>query len=170
MATNNKREKAPAKTTVGQSCPLRVKQATRRKLQRILDAVNKKDFGKRVRPDAVIDAALSLVSAAEIERLQQLSMSNADRLEAAYRRYAAKRGSTTKDEFLGLLLAGKVDVILGPIGTGDQSGMSGSSPQIADPTARAEADPGCRAVENELLMEAESVDRKTRRSPTMVPT
>jgi len=81
--------------------------------------VNKKDFGKRVRPDAVIDLALSLVGGAEIEQLRQASMSNADRFEAAYRRYAAKQAGTSKDEFLGLLLAGKVST---PHGETDTKG------------------------------------------------
>lgn len=120
MATNNKREKAPAKTSVGESCPLRVKQTTRRKLQKILDAVNKKDFGKRVRPNAVIDLALSLVGAAEIEHLRQASMSNADRFEVAYRRYAAKQAGTSKDEFLGLLLAGEVNAASGEPDAGSE--------------------------------------------------
>jgi hypothetical protein len=116
-ATNNKREKTQAKTSAGESCPLRVKQVTRRKLQKILDAVNKKDFGKRVCPNAVIDLALSLVGAAEIEQLRQASMNNADRLEAAYRRYAAKETGTSKDDFLGLLLAGKVSITHGETGS-----------------------------------------------------
>jgi len=91
--------------------PVRLKQSTVRKLQKILDAVNKKDFGKKVRPDAAIDLALSLVGVREIEQLRQGSMSNADRLEAAYRRFAAKQGATSKDHFLGLLLAGTVNVV-----------------------------------------------------------
>ncbi len=119
MATNKQRVKAPATTAVGESCPLRVKQATRRKLQKILDAVNKKDFGKRVRPDAVIDLALSLVGPAEIEKLRQASMSNADRLDVAYRSFAAKQAGTSRDEFLGLLLAGKVNIA---DGTADPNG------------------------------------------------
>ena len=52
----------------------------------------------------------ALVAVREIEQLQQGSMSNADRLEAAYRSYAAKQSGASKDEFLGLLLAGKVEI------------------------------------------------------------
>ena len=88
--------------------PIRLQQATLAKLHKILEAVNKKDFGKRIRPDAVVDAALSLVGAKEIEALRGRSMSNADRLERMYRGYLTKDKSISKDAFLGLLLSGEL--------------------------------------------------------------
>ncbi len=45
-----------------------------------------------------------------------------------------------------------------------QSGMSGSSPQIADPALLAAADPALLATEKEELTLALSVDRYTSRS------
>ena len=55
-----------------------------------------------------VDLALSRVGAKEVELLRQSSMSNSDRLEAAYRSYAAKKAGISRDEFIGLLLGGKV--------------------------------------------------------------
>lgn len=103
-------------TENGMTKPIRLQPATIAKLQKLLAAVNKKDFGKRVRPDAVIDLALSFVGASEIERLQQSSMSNADRFEAAYLSYAAKDKAITKDAFMGMLLAGMVNAAQGASG------------------------------------------------------
>ena len=76
-------------TEKGATKPIRLQPATIAKLQNV---------------------ALGLVGAAEIEQLRQGSMSNADRLEAAYHLYVAKQSGASKDEFLGLLLAGKVNI------------------------------------------------------------
>lgn len=43
-------------------------------------------------------------------------MSNADRFEAAYRSYATKDKSITKDAFMGMLLAGMVNTAQGASG------------------------------------------------------
>jgi hypothetical protein len=51
-----------------------------------------------------------------------------------------------------------------------QSGISGSSPQMADPALLAVADPARFAVEKGEPTPALSVDRYTSRSPVMVPT
>ena len=93
--------------------PVRLQLSTLKKLTKILEIVNKKDFGKKVRPDALVELALSLVGVKEIEILRHSSMTNADRLEEAYRAYAAKADGISKDEFLGLLLAGKVSATSG---------------------------------------------------------
>ncbi len=88
--------------------PVRLKQGTFKKLQKILEAVNKKDFGSRIRSDTVIDAALSLLCTNEIEAMRQGSMSNADRLERMYRAHVADEGAMSKDAFLGLVLSGQL--------------------------------------------------------------
>ena len=51
-----------------------------------------------------------------------------------------------------------------------QSGISGSSPQTADPTRFARADPTRFGAEKGELILALSVERYTSRSPVMVPT
>ena len=51
-----------------------------------------------------------------------------------------------------------------------QSGMSGSSPQTAEPAALAAADPALSLTEKGVPIAALSVERKTSRSTTIVPT
>lgn len=97
-ANKTKQGSAP---TVG----LRVKRETKKRIQTELAKINKKDFGKKVRCDEVIGIALSLLTDRHIKELQDGSMTNADRLELRYREHVRKHGPTTKDAFLGALLA-----------------------------------------------------------------
>jgi len=94
------------KVASGTSVSLRVKRETKKRIQVELAKVNKKDFGKKVRCDELIGTALSLLTEQHLKALQDGSMTNADRLEIQYRDYVKKHGATTKDEFLGQILAG----------------------------------------------------------------
>lgn len=98
--------KAPNVSTVG----LRVKRETKRRVMQDLAKINKKDFGKRIKADDLIALALSLVEARHVTALQQSSLSNGDRVEMLYREHVKRYGGTSKDEFLGKLLAEKLDV------------------------------------------------------------
>lgn len=103
------KSKATSASTVG----LRVKRETKKRIQAELAKVNKKDFGKKVRCDELIATALALLTAEHLKALQDASMTNADRLEIQYRDYVKKNGATTKDEFLGKILAGNGAVVEG---------------------------------------------------------
>ncbi len=94
------------KVASGTSVSLRVKRETKKRIQAELAKVNKKDFGKKVRCDELIGTALSLLTDQHLRALQDGSMTNADRLEIQYRDYVKKHGATTKDDFLGHILAG----------------------------------------------------------------
>jgi len=99
-------KKAKPKSATVPNVSLRVKRDTKRRLLAELAKVNKKDFGKTVRSDALICLGLSLVNDAHIKSLQEASMTNSDRLEQRYREYCKKHGATSKDEFLGKILTG----------------------------------------------------------------
>ena len=98
-------KKSKAKSATGSTVSLRVKRDTKRRVLADLAKVNKKDFGKAVRSDQLIGLALSLLTDQHIKALQESSMTNADRLEQRYRDYVKKHGATSKDEFLGKILA-----------------------------------------------------------------
>lgn len=102
-----KQESKPSKVKVNQSSTVavRVKRETRRRLFAELAKVNKKSFGKKVRLDALVSRALDLLSERDLVEIQQHSLSNADRLEIAYREHVKKNGPITKDAFLGIMLA-----------------------------------------------------------------
>ena len=83
---------------------VRISKATQKKLSSVIGKVNKKDFGKRIKADDVIKAALDLLTESHIKSMQERSLSNADLLEMKFKEMQRKNSRLTKDEFLGLLL------------------------------------------------------------------
>ena len=83
---------------------VRISKPTQKKLASILNKVNKKDFGKRIKADEVIKASLELITDSLIKNMQQNSLSNADLLEMKFKEMQKKNNKLTKDEFIGLLL------------------------------------------------------------------
>lgn len=90
---------------------IRVSSETRKKLQNQIEKINQKDFGRTVRADELISIALDLVRSEHIERLQQASLSNFERMERDYKAYIAKHGPISKDDYLGMLLKGEASAL-----------------------------------------------------------
>jgi hypothetical protein len=99
--------KAKPKAKSSSYSALRIKKETKRKIFGDLAQINKKDFGKRVRPEAYIALAISLVRPEHLTQLQETSLSNADRLEMDYRKFVSEHGPISKDEYLGKRLRGE---------------------------------------------------------------
>ncbi len=107
MEPANSQKVHKAKPASASTVSVRLRRETKRRIQNELARVNKKDFGKRVKADALIGRALGLLTEQHIKELQDASLSNADRLEMLYRDHVKQHGATTKDDFLGTLI-GKV--------------------------------------------------------------
>ncbi len=86
---------------------LRIKRETRKRFLLEMSKINKKDFGKKVHADTLVNVLLGLLKPEHITSLQDASLSNADRLERDYRAYVVKHGPITKDAYLGLRLSGE---------------------------------------------------------------
>ena len=101
--TTQKTSKSSSKkvNTIG----IRVDKNTKRQIARILDKINKKQFGKRVKTNQLISLALNLVTEEHYKQLQEQSLSNADKLEQKYRKFVSENGAISKDEFIGKLLS-----------------------------------------------------------------
>ena len=100
--TESKKPVASKKVTASN---LRVKAETRKRILNELAKVNKKSFGRTVRPDHLLNLLLNLLKPEHIQKLQDESLSNADRLEIKFREHQKVHGVISKDEFLGRLLA-----------------------------------------------------------------
>ena len=87
---------------------LRVKKVTRKRVMEFLQKANRKDWGKRVKADDLILLAINRVTDNDIAKLQQESMTHADRFEAAYNEYISQNGPMPKDEYLGKRLNGEI--------------------------------------------------------------
>jgi hypothetical protein len=110
MDTQSTEKKAKSASKPTAHASLRVRRDTRKRVLAELARINKKDFGRKVRTDELIALAISLVTPELIEKLQDASLSNADRFERAYRAFTAQHGHITKDEYLGKRLSGEIKV------------------------------------------------------------
>ena len=97
--------KKPIKKTSGGS--IRVKAETKKRILAELLKINKKPHGRSIRADQYLVLAMSLIKPEHIQKLQDESLSNADRIEIKYREYIKSHGLISKDEFLGTLFSVK---------------------------------------------------------------
>ncbi len=87
--------------------PIRVTKATAKIIKSMIQKMNKKTYGKKIRPDDLIQKSISLLTDEHLEEIKQSTMTNSDRLEIAYQEYCKANGQVTKDEYFGLLLKAK---------------------------------------------------------------
>ena len=99
--------KSKANKTQSGTETVRVKKETKKKIQSLLLTINKKDFGRKIKPDDFLSIATDLIDKQHISKLQESSFSNKDRLEMHFKNYQQKNAKITKDEFIGMLLAEK---------------------------------------------------------------
>ena len=104
--TSKKDQKQAAKKTAHAS--IRVSKPTGKVVQTALEQINRKDFGKSVKPDALIARAMSKLTQQDIKELQECSLSNQDRFERDYASYCGEHGKISKDEYLGKRLSGEI--------------------------------------------------------------
>ncbi|MBT3979732.1 MAG: hypothetical protein HOE90_00185 [Bacteriovoracaceae bacterium] len=83
---------------------LRVKLATKNNAMKILENVNKKDFGMKVSMDELINLSLKNVTKDDIELLQKKSLRNKDRQNIVRQIYCRKVKKVTEDEFIGVTM------------------------------------------------------------------
>ncbi len=104
----DKEKVAARKPTTEAMTPVRLKQETYKKLSSMLEKVNQKDFGKKVRADDVILLSLNLLGSEHLDTLKEESLTNTDRMEMMFREYKAKHKSATKDMFYGAIISGAI--------------------------------------------------------------
>lgn len=100
------RKAKPAKPS--QSVALNIRRETKKRIQAELAKINKKDLGRSILADDYVALAITLVTPDHVRQLQDASLTNADRLQRDYREYIAKFGHVTIDQYLGLLMSGKL--------------------------------------------------------------
>jgi len=81
---------------------------TIRLLNSIKDRANKKNFGRKVKDTEIISAALRLISSEHIRELQELTLSERDRLAMAHEEFQKANGKISLDQFIGKLLKGEI--------------------------------------------------------------
>lgn len=103
---NGKKTKSAPKRQTYAS--LRIRRETKRQIAITMEAINKKDYGRRIHAEDFLSLALSLVSPVHLEQLRESSLTNSDRLERDFRSYVSEHGPITRDEYLGKRLSGEI--------------------------------------------------------------
>ncbi len=117
MATNKLQSVANVGSQVTQkqkgtasSAPIRVKQRTKAKLEQLLKQSNKDRVGRSIKADDLIWCGLALINDAHIAEIRDRALSNKDRLELLFQKFSKERRGATREEFLGVLLEGKLTI------------------------------------------------------------
>lgn len=98
----------PAKEAT--SVAVRIRYKTKAKLEQLLRQANKDRLGKKVKVDDLIMFALGLINDQHLADICSKILSNKDRMELLYRKLAKEKRGITRDEFVGMLLDGKVTI------------------------------------------------------------
>lgn len=96
--------KPVAKPILSNTIPIRISKPTTRLLKSILTTCNRKSYGKKVKGDAIIFKALSLLDPNHIEEIQKSTYTSEDHLEIEYKKYCSEHGQISKSDFLKMIL------------------------------------------------------------------
>ncbi len=113
METSEAKKIAKPATKKSNSAAIRVSIDTRKKLLTELTKINKKQYGKRVKLEALLIKLLAKLTAQDVAELQEASLTGKDRIEQSYRAHCSKFGQISKDDYLVLLLKSESSKILG---------------------------------------------------------
>lgn len=102
----DKQTTKPGKSKPARTDSIRVMRETKKRILIDLAAVNKKDIGRKVTVDDYVQLAISLLNPEHLQKLKDRTLSNKDRLEIKFQEHCSQNGKVSKDEFIGLLLAG----------------------------------------------------------------
>ena len=92
------------------SAAVRIRYKTKAKLEQLLRQANKERFGKKVKVDDLVMFALGLINDQHLAHICSKTLSNKDRMELLYRKLAKEKRGITRDDFVGMLLDGKVTI------------------------------------------------------------
>lgn len=81
---------------------------TGKALKQLKDKINKKSYGRNIRDSEIIALSLSLVNSDHVQKLQESTLSEKDRLHLAHEDYVKEHGKITLDQFIGLLIRGQI--------------------------------------------------------------
>ncbi len=79
-------------------------------LASLKDKANKKAYGRKVRDSEVIAKGLSLIEQQHLVELQEITLSEKDRLYMAHEEYSKQNGKVSLDQFIGRLLKGEINI------------------------------------------------------------
>ena len=92
------------------SSPVRLRAQSRAKLDALVARINKDRAGRRVKPDDLICYSLDLLTDQHLQEIGTRLLTNKERMEILYSKLSKTKRGLSRDEFLGMLLEGKVTI------------------------------------------------------------
>ena len=77
-------------------------------LANLKERANKKLYGRKIRDGEILAKALSLVEHKHLAELQEVTLSEKDRLYMAHEDFVKQNGKISLDQFIGKLLKGEI--------------------------------------------------------------
>ena len=111
MEENENNAKKQSKKIKTNTTPIRVLKSTAKNLKSLVQKLNKKPLGKKVRIDDLLMKSLELLEEKHFNEIKDATLSNTDKLEFSYREYLKNNENISKDEYIGQLLNGEVQAI-----------------------------------------------------------
>ncbi|TWW10030.1 hypothetical protein E3A20_08360 [Planctomyces bekefii] len=114
MNQNSVADVASAKSKVSKlakgnsSIPVRISAQGKGKLDALVARINKDRVGRRVKPDDLICYSLDLLTDQHLQEIGARLLTNKERMEILYGKLSKANRGLSRDEFLGMLLEGKV--------------------------------------------------------------
>ena len=90
------------------SSPIRIQKQAKEKLDSLLTRANKNRIGKKIRANDLIEYSLDLLTEEHLKDLVARRLTNKERLEILYKQLSKTKRGFSREEFLGMLLEGKV--------------------------------------------------------------
>lgn len=110
MALNQIQKETKEASAMQPGMHIVVDNETKNEFRALMEKINKKQYGKRIRASSVISRLIKSITPKFIQELQDASLSNNDKFEMAYKEYVLNKGPISKDDFMGMLLAGEVSL------------------------------------------------------------
>jgi hypothetical protein len=92
----------------GSSSPIRLQKQAKEKLDSLLTRANRNRIGRKIRANDLIGYSLDLLTEEHLKNLVSRSLTNKARIEILYRQLSKTKRGLSREEFLGMLLEGKV--------------------------------------------------------------
>ena len=81
---------------------------TAKLLEGIREKINKKSYGRKIREASIIAHAVKLITPEDIQKLQESTLTEKDRLLMAHEDWCKENGKITIDQFIGKLIRGEI--------------------------------------------------------------
>ena len=109
-ATKTSSELNENRTEICNTYPVRVSEKTRSAISDLVSRINTGGGYKKIKPDAVIYHSLVKLNDDDIKTLRATTVTYAEMFDREFLRYKRTNKHTTRDDFLGLILTGKVSI------------------------------------------------------------